>query len=109
MSEQFITGSGETVLGPFNPPGGGPSYIAVAEERGASYFSLGDRWDEFSPIEQLAANQHVLDVAIANGDVITFSVDLEKIREGSYTEAELRYLEEHGYRRSGDRTLLPPP
>jgi hypothetical protein len=97
------------VLGPFNPPGGGPSYIAVAEDRGASYFSLGDRWEEFSPIEQLAANQHVLDVAIANGDVITFSVDLEKIREGSYTEAELRYLEEHGYRRSGDRTLLPPP
>ncbi|WP_237571705.1 WXG100-like domain-containing protein [Mycolicibacterium lacusdiani] len=109
LSEQFLTGSGETVLGPFNPPGGGPSYIAVAEDRGASYFSLGDRWEEFSPIEQLAANQHVLDVAIANGDVITFSVDLEKIREGSYTEAELRYLEEHGYRRSGDRTLLPPP
>lgn len=109
MSEQFLTDSGETVLGPFRPDGGGPSYIEVAEQREASYFSLGDRWNEFDPIEQLAANQHVLDVAIANRDVVTFSVDFGKIVDGSYTEAELRYLVEHGYTRSGDRTLLPPP
>jgi hypothetical protein len=108
MSERYLTGSGETVLGPFRPPGGGPSYIEVAEARGASYFSLGDKWDDFAPIEQLAANQHVLDVAIANQDVITFSVDFDKIREGTYTEAEVRYLEQHGYTRHGDRTLLPP-
>lgn len=110
LSEQHLTGSGETVLGPFNPPGGGPSYIDVAEDRGASYFSLGDEWDNFSPIEQLAANQHVLDIAATNRDIIRFSIDFDMIRPGSYTAAELKYLEKvYGYVRLGDNTLIPPP
>lgn len=108
LSEQFLTGSGETVLGPFRPEDGGPSYIDVAEARGASYFSIGDRWEDFDATERLAANQHVLDVAINNRDAIVYSIDIDDIRPGSYAEAELRYLEDHGYHRSGDRHLLPP-
>lgn len=108
LSEAHLTGSGETVLGPFRPPGGGPSYIQVAEDRGASYFSLGDAWDSFTPTEQLAANQHVLDVAISNQDKITLSVPFHRVPPNSFTAAELRYLEAHGYRRIGENTLLPP-
>lgn len=108
MSEAHLTGSGETVLGPFNPAGGGPSYIQVADDRGASYFSLGDAWNSFTPTEQLAANQHVLDMAIANRDKITLSVPFYRVSPDTYTAAELRYLEEHGYRRIGDNTLMPP-
>nr|WP_308011506.1 hypothetical protein [Mycobacterium intracellulare] len=108
MAEAHLTGSGETVLGPFRPPGGGPSYIQVAEDRGASYFSLGDAWDSFTPTEQLAANQHVLDVAISNQDKITLSVPFHRVPPNSFTAAELRYLEAHGYRRIGENTLLPP-
>jgi hypothetical protein len=108
LSEQHLTGSGETVLGPFKPGGGGPSYIEVAQQHGASYFDIGDAWKSATPTEQLAANQHVLDMAIANGDKVTLSVPFGKIDPNSFTGAELRYLESHGYQRVGDNTLIPP-
>jgi hypothetical protein len=109
MSEAHLTGSGETVIGPFNPDGGGPSYTQVADARGASYFSLGDEWSKFSPAQQLAANQHALDVAITNRDVITLSVPFDTIPKDTYTAAEIRYFEAHGYTLKGDYTLVPPP
>jgi len=61
-------------------------------------------------IERLfsGANQHVLDIAIKNGDTITLSVPVRMIPEDSYTAAEIRYLEAHGYQRSGPNTLIPP-
>ncbi len=109
LSEQRLTGSGETVLGPYRPADGGPSYIQVAEEHGASYFDIGnDAWNAATPAERLAANQHVLDIAIKNGDAITLSVPARMIPEDSYTAAEIRYLEAHGYQRSGPSTLVPP-
>jgi len=55
-----------------------------------------------------AANQRVLDIAIKNGDTITLSVPVRMIPEDSYTAAEIRYLEAHGYQRSGPNTLIPP-
>jgi hypothetical protein len=108
LSEQHLTGSGETVLGPFRPLGGGPSYIEVALQHGASYFDIGDAWNAATPTERLAANQHVLDMAITNGDKVTLSVPFGKIDPNTFTGAELRYLESHGYRRLGDNTLIPP-
>ncbi|ORB72754.1 putative alpha/beta hydrolase [Mycobacterium scrofulaceum] len=108
LSEQHLTGSGETVLGPFKPPTGGPSYIDVAQQHGASYFDLGEAWNSLSPTERLAANQHVLDVAIANQDKINLSVPFYRVNPNTFTGAELRYLEAHGYRRVGDNSLLPP-
>lgn len=108
LSEQHLTGSGETVLGPFRPPDGGPSYIDVAEQRGASYFDLGPAWNSLTSTEQLAANQHVLDVAIANRDTIRLSVPFDEIRPTTFTGAELRYLESHGYQQIDDFTFVPP-
>jgi hypothetical protein len=108
LSEQHLTGSGETVLGPFKPPGGGPSYIDLAQQHKASYFDLGDAWYSFTPTEQLAANQHVLDVAIANHDRITLSAPFYRVDPNSYTAAEIRYLEAHGYQTVGDNSLTPP-
>jgi hypothetical protein len=108
MSEQHLTGSGETVLGPFKPPLGGPSYIDLAQQHKANYFDLGDAWYSFTPTEQLAANQHVLDIAIANHDRITLSVPFYRVDPNSYTAAEIRYLEAHGYQRVGDNALTSP-
>jgi hypothetical protein len=108
MSEEHLTGSGETVLGPFNPPNGGPSYIDVAHDRKASYFDLGEAWNSFSPTQQLAANQHVLDIAIANRDTIKLSVSLDRVVDNTYTAAELSYLQAHGYEAIDGYTLVPP-
>jgi hypothetical protein len=107
LSEQHLTGSGETVLGPFTPAGGGLSYSDFAELRGASYFDIGDAWNSATPIERLAANQHVLDVAIANGDTVTLSVPFDMVNPNTFTAAEIRYLELHGYRQVGDTTWVP--
>jgi hypothetical protein len=108
LSEQHLTRSGETVLGPFNPPGGGPSYVDLAKQHGASYFDIGDAWNSFTPTQQLAANQHVLDIAIANRDKITLSVSFGKVAPESFTAAEIRYLEAHGYQRVGSNIMTPP-
>lgn len=108
LSEQHLTGSGETVLGPFRPESGGPSYIDVAQQSGASYFDIGDAWNTATPTERLAANQHVLDIAIANRDTITLSVPFGKIAPDTFTAAEIRYLEAHGYQRAGRNVLIPP-
>ncbi|BBU24752.1 hypothetical protein PFJ02_23430 [Mycobacterium xenopi] len=107
LSEQHLTGSGETVIGPFRPDGGGLSYIQVADERGASYFDIGDAWNAATPTERLAANQHVLDVAIANRDTVTLSVPFNMIKPDTFTAAEIRYLELHGYRQISDTTWVP--
>ena len=78
LSEQHFNGSGRTVIGPFQPPGGGPSYIRVADDLHASYFDIEDAWEAATPTERLAANQHLLDLAIANHDTITLSVPFAK-------------------------------
>lgn len=108
LSEQHLTGSGETVLGPFRPAGGGPSYIEIAQQHGASYFDIGDAWNAATQTERLAANQHVLDIAIANGDTITLSVPLDRLDADTFTAAEIRYLELHGYRQINDITWTSP-
>lgn len=69
--------------GPFTPRDGGLSYIKFAEQRGASYFDIGtDAWNTATQTERLAANQHVLDIAIKNNDTITLSVPFRDV-EGS--------------------------
>ncbi|OBI39661.1 hypothetical protein [Mycobacterium colombiense] len=108
LSEQHLTGSGETVLGPFKNPMGGPSYIDVAQQRGASYFDIGDAWGSATPVERLAANQHVLDIAIANRDTIRLSTSIDRVLDNTYTAAELNYLKAHGYQVIDGYTLVPP-
>jgi hypothetical protein len=108
LSEQHLTGSGETVLGPFKNPTGGASYIDLAHQRGASYFDIGDAWKASTPVQQFAANQHVLDIAIANRDTIKLSVSIDRVLDNTYTAAELRYLTAHGYEVIDGYTLVPP-
>lgn len=75
---------------------------------GASYFDIGtEAWNAATQTERLAANQHVLDIAIANRDTITLSVPFGKIAPNTFTGAEIRYLEAHGYRRVGVDALAP--
>lgn len=69
--------------------GGGPSYIDVAEQCGASYFDIEDAWDAATPTQRLAANQHVLDIAIANGDTMTLSVPFYRVDTDTFTAAEM--------------------
>jgi hypothetical protein len=108
LAEQHLTGSGETVLGPYSPANGGSSYIEVAQANGASYFDIGDAWNAATPVERLAANQHVLDLAISNGDTVKLSVPIDQIKVDTYTGAELRYLQAHGYEIVNSTTLVPP-
>ncbi len=107
LTEAHLTGSGESVIGPFRPDGGGPTYVDVADQRGASYFDLGDAWNDYAPREQLAANQHFLDVAIDNGDTVRLSVSRDVIVPGSYTAAEVDYLLRNGYTWLDGSTLAP--
>jgi len=74
------------------------SYIDLAQQRGASYFDIGEAWYSATDTQRLAANQHLLDIAIANHDSITLSVPFNMVRPDSFTAAEIRYLESHGYR-----------
>jgi hypothetical protein len=109
LSEQHFNGSGRTVLGPFTPQGGGPSYIDVANDLEASYFDIGNEaWNKAAPIERLAANQHALDLVIAHNDTVTLSVPIDEIRPDTFTGAELRYLVAHGYQRVDEFTYVPP-
>ncbi|OBG57981.1 hypothetical protein [Mycobacterium sp. E3339] len=108
LSEQHLTGSGETVLGPFRHPHGGPSYIDFAQQRGASYFDIGDAWNAATDVQRLAANQHVLDIAIANRDTIKLSLGIDEVLDNTYTAAELNYLLGHGYQAIDGFTLVPP-
>lgn len=55
-----------------------------------------------------AQQQHVPDIAIANRDTITLSVPFGKIAPNTFTAAEIRYLESHGYQRVGAKTLTHP-
>ena len=107
LSEQHFNGSGRTVIGPFSPPGGGLPYTEVAQDLKASYFDIGDAWDAATPAERLAANQHLLDLAIANRDTIALSVPFDMVDADSFTAAEIRYLELHGYRQIDDTTWIP--
>jgi len=96
LSEANITQSGKTVLGHWDPKTGG--YITKAEQRGASYFDLGSRWDGLTAAQRTAANQHFLDVIAARGDDILLSVPKTKIRYPSALADEIKYLtEEKGY------------
>jgi RHS repeat-associated protein len=92
LAEAHITQSGDTVLGHF------PGYIDKANTRGASYFDIGDMWNNLTPNQRWAANTHFLDQIAARGDRVLLSLPKGDIRPGSYLADEIRHLTEHrGY------------
>jgi hypothetical protein len=93
LSEAHLTGSGETVLGHY-----ADDYIGMAQNRGASYFDVGDAWEGMSAAERTAANNHFLDRVIQSGDRVTFATPKANIRVPSALADEVSYLSQHGYR-----------
>jgi RHS repeat-associated protein len=102
LADQHLTGSGETVLGHY-----ADDYIGLAQSRGASYFDIGDAWNGLTPAQQWAANQRVLDAAIANGDRIILATARTNIRYPSALADEIQYLTGRGYVWLDDFTLVP--
>ncbi len=85
----------------------GPVLLPLAEQRGASYFDIGGAWEGLSVAQRWAANQRVLDAAIANGDRITLATARSNIRFPSALADEIRYLRSNGYTWVDDATLVP--
>ena len=108
LAEQNYVNSGRFVIGPFEPRGGGPSYIEVADDSGSSYFDVGDEWNSMTPAQQAASNQHALDLAIVNHDVVTLSAPRDVVsRFHPSTAAEIDYLLANGYEWLDSSTLVP--
>nr|WP_019936910.1 hemagglutinin repeat-containing protein [Bordetella sp. FB-8] len=91
--------SSEVILGPYIE-GSANSYDAVAQEQGATYFSMSD-WGTVK--SQLGAknmwniNQAFLDQQIAQNKSFAFTVDPTTVRSESYTEMEYQYLQSKEY------------
>ena len=97
-----LTGSGETVLGHY-----ADDYIGIAQQRGASYFDIGDAWDGLTDAQRWAANRRFLDAVIASGDRITTATARGDIRYPSALADEIQYLIANGYQWVDDVTLVP--
>ena len=105
LAEQHITNSGTTVLGHWS------LYIERAHELGASYFDIGPgEWDALvkSGRDPWLLNEHFLANRVAAGDRILLSIEKSMIREKSYLEDEIAYLERQGYRWVNQWSLHPP-
>jgi hypothetical protein len=93
-SEAHITQSGVTVLGRYNPPPGFLFYIDKAQQRGASYFDIGDMWQIMTTAEREAANLHFLNIIGARGDKVILSVPRSQIIPDSALFKEVQYLKD---------------
>jgi len=101
-ADAHLTGSGETVLGHY-----ADDYIGLAQQRGASYFDIGDARGGLSDAQRWVANRRVLDAAVANGDRITLATARANIRYPSALADEIQYLTSNGYTWLDDVTLVP--
>jgi RHS repeat-associated protein len=89
LMKKNITDSGEAVLGPNG------LYQPLAQQLGASYFDIGDRWGALKAMKQeWTANELFLDILASRGDKFTLAIPGSQAREGSYFEQELKYLQE---------------
>ncbi len=88
-----VVNSGRTVIGSY------PGYVASAEARRASYFSIGDKWDALGARGQdpWALHRHSLDGRIAAGDSVYSTVPKGSINPGAYLARETQHLLDNGY------------
>jgi len=108
LSEAHLTDSGVTVLGSYRPPPGYLSYIDKAQQRGASYFDIGDAWNNLAPAQREAANIHFLDVIGDRGDKVLLSIPKSEIIPGTALHFEIRCLQESlDYRWTNQWSLRP--
>ena len=93
LAEKNITNTGQTVLGHF------PEYIDKAKRMNASYYDIGDAWNDLDPDQRWAANKHFLDKIASREDQILLSHSKGNIRKGSYLEREVNTLiDKKGYK-----------
>ncbi len=104
LSEANIANSGKTVIGAWEAS---PTYIEVAQARGASYFDIGDTWNGLSATDRWAANSHFLDTRIAAADTFYSTVPSTEIRIGSDLAREVAYLQDNGYQWVNQWALKP--
>jgi|GEM_PF-3713192 len=103
LSVLHITNSGETVLGHF------PGYINKANLKGASFFDIGDAWNDLTPVQRWAANTHFLDAIASKGDIVKLSLTKGEINPNSYLAKEIEYLTgQKGYKWVNQWSLRPP-
>jgi len=105
MATQHVTDSGESVIGTH------PAYINQAKAKGASYFDIGDKWDDLPDDTRTAMNTYFMDDRIAAGDTFTTAntrAELDDIYKNGYgraTRAEIDQLQSNGYTWRDDTTL----
>ena len=96
-----INNSGTTVLGHFPRPGENfESYIQKAIRKDASYFDMGDLWNDVQKAghDPWVLNEKYLDEMIKRNDKVLLNVPKNKIRPGSYLEREIKYLLDNDYK-----------
>ncbi len=99
------------VIGPYELADGGKSYIDVAKELGASYFSVGkEEAEQLGGKAVEEANYGFLDWGAKNGMEFKLSTSLENIGPKSTTQEEINYLQkQYGYTWNKDKTALMAP
>lgn len=99
LAEKNLTKNGLTVIGSYVAEPGKLNYIQKAKKLGASYFDVGDSWDNLVK-RGLAdeANLHFLDVIIDRGDEVLLSIPKNDVRPDSALAMEIKYLKEKGYK-----------
>jgi RHS repeat-associated protein len=93
LAEANITDKGITVLGSWRARPGKINYIDKAKKLKASYFDVGNAWDDL--VKKgigWEANKHFLDVIADRGDDVLLSIPKTEIRPDSYLARELAHL-----------------
>lgn len=92
LTNDNLTNTGETVLGHYSD-----GYIDLAQERGSTYFDIGDAWYTMSSAQRWSANKRILDAAVATGDHVVLATSRTAIRTGSTLSIEIAYLRANGF------------
>lgn len=97
-----LADTGETVLGHYSD-----GYIDLAQERGSTYFDIGDAWYTLSSAQRWSANKRILDTAVATGDQVVLATSRTAIRTGSTLSIEIAYLRANGFVWVEERLMEP--
>lgn len=106
LSSTHNANASEVVLGKYIA-GSSNSYEAVAQSRGATYFSMSD-WGtvegQLGADQMWNINKAFLDQQMAQGKTFLFTGNPANANVGSFTHLEFKYLQENGYRIIPDKS-----
>ena len=99
QSSTHNSAASEVILGKY-VAGSSTSYEAVAQARGATYFSMTD-WStvqgQLGAEQMWNINKAFLDQQMSKGKSFTFTTDPRSVNPDSYTALEFRHLSQNGY------------